>query len=481
MESVLLESVLLESVLLESVLLESVLLESVLLESVLLESVLLESVLLESVLLESVLLESVLLESVLLESVLQRLSPCAALLFAGPSRHRSRHRLLPLRHAVGGDRATGSGRQQREAGVGKHPGAECGEGAGGGERGPESPRRGDGVRRGGDDRGGGLVGRCLRVAVAVAVGARWLHACLGRRGSWRPVRRLVVLAAAARLVWSQQTLDVEAAPFPRSPCASLPPADPAVSRWRHHHRRRRRRLQPLRPVLVSRPCRPVGRGHGGGRRRTRAVLVVRHRQAHRFAHTSLRAPPPEVALAEVVEIRRVDGPKVSLAVGAAAALDEAVVEREVVADAVPPAGPARPEVRVVVEDPLVDVAEHQLAIVDAEDRHRDQPDVTVARLRLLVRHHEARVRLAVQVGHLVVWSGRRAPGDRVQAVRREGGQAVLQAVLQAVAQPGVVVKQLRSLQLQRRLRHGGAGREVHVGRRHRLLQAVRHQSPGGRR
>ena len=74
----------------------------------------------------------------------------------------------------------------------------------------------------------------------------------------------------------------------------------------------------------------------------------------------------------------------ALAVGAAARLHEAVVEGEVVADAVAPAGTAAPEVRIVVQYPLIDVAEYELALLGAEDRHGDDADVTVVRFRFVV-------------------------------------------------------------------------------------------------
>ncbi len=78
-------------------------------------------------------------------------------------------------------------------------------------------------------------------------------------------------------------------------------------------------------------------------------------------------------------------------------LNEAVVQREVVSDGVPPSGTPRPEVCVVVEDPLVDVAEHELLVLGAEDRHGDESDVRVVRLRLFVQKTRAGVVLALQV------------------------------------------------------------------------------------
>jgi len=48
-----------------------------------------------------------------------------------------------------------------------------------------------------------------------------------------------------------------------------------------------------------------------------------------------------------------------------------------VTDAVSPSGSSTSEVRVVVEYPLIDVAEYQLTFLGAEDRHGDNADVAV--------------------------------------------------------------------------------------------------------
>ena len=53
-------------------------------------------------------------------------------------------------------------------------------------------------------------------------------------------------------------------------------------------------------------------------------------------------------------------------------------------DRVPPARATGPEVVIVVEDPLVDVAQHQLLVLGAEYGHGDQPDIRVVRFGLLV-------------------------------------------------------------------------------------------------
>ena len=124
---------------------------------------------------------------------------------------------------------------------------------------------------------------------------------------------------------------------------------------------------------------------GGGRRRTWTVVFLRNRQSHRLADPSLGSTTSEVSLPEVVQVGRVDRPVVTLAVGAAAGLDEAVVQGEVVADAVPPAGASAPEVGIVVQNPLVDLAQDELLVVSAEDGHGDQTDVAMTRLRFLVQ------------------------------------------------------------------------------------------------
>jgi len=78
-----------------------------------------------------------------------------------------------------------------------------------------------------------------------------------------------------------------------------------------------------------------------------------------------------------------DRPVVALAVGAPAGLDEAVVEREVMANGIAPAGPAGPEVGIVLEDVLIDVGEHELLLGRGEYRHGDQADVAVLGFRFL--------------------------------------------------------------------------------------------------
>ena len=90
---------------------------------------------------------------------------------------------------------------------------------------------------------------------------------------------------------------------------------------------------------------------------------------------SLRALSPVLSLTEVFIIRRVDCPEVALPVGAPANLNEALVEAQVMPDAVPPAWTLVAEVRVVCEDEIVDVAQNKLLLRRAQDRLADQTDV----------------------------------------------------------------------------------------------------------
>ena len=111
----------------------------------------------------------------------------------------------------------------------------------------------------------------------------------------------------------------------------------------------------------------------------------------------LRPPPAEVSLLEVGDTGRVNRPVVTLPVGSPARLDEAVVQREVVSDRVSPTRTSVAEVKVVVEDVLVDVGKHKLLLGTAQDGHADQTDVGVLGLRLLRKGHPEQP--GVQLGH----------------------------------------------------------------------------------
>ena len=60
-------------------------------------------------------------------------------------------------------------------------------------------------------------------------------------------------------------------------------------------------------------------------------------------------------------------------------------------DGVPPARASGPEVVIVVEDPLVDVAQHQLLVFGTEYCHGDQPNVRMIRFGFLVHESGAGV------------------------------------------------------------------------------------------
>ena len=93
--------------------------------------------------------------------------------------------------------------------------------------------------------------------------------------------------------------------------------------------------------------------------------------------------PAVVSLGEVVDAGGVYGPVVALAVLRATGLDEALVETEVVADAVAPGALLVVVEGEAVHDELVDVAQNEFLLVALEDRHRDEGDVRVR--RFLVR------------------------------------------------------------------------------------------------
>lgn len=86
-------------------------------------------------------------------------------------------------------------------------------------------------------------------------------------------------------------------------------------------------------------------------------------------HLPLGLPPAEIALLEVFNVGRVDGPVVALSVGGATRLNEAVIEAEVMTDGVSPAWSSVSEVRVIIEDPLVNVSKNQLIILRFQDGH----------------------------------------------------------------------------------------------------------------
>ena len=107
----------------------------------------------------------------------------------------------------------------------------------------------------------------------------------------------------------------------------------------------------------------------GRRRRSGRVFLI-DGQAHVFADFALGFAPPEIAFGEIFHVGRMDGPVVALAVGAASGFDETIVQTQIVPDAVAPAGPARPEISVIVQYVLIDVAEHQFLVSRTEDGHR---------------------------------------------------------------------------------------------------------------
>ena len=112
-----------------------------------------------------------------------------------------------------------------------------------------------------------------------------------------------------------------------------------------------------------------------------------------LADFTLGLASPEVALLEVFNVGRMNGPVVALAVSTAAGLDEAVVERQVVADAVAPAGTTGTEICIIVQYILINITQHQFLVGRTEDGHGDEADVAVLRLGLLLGPVETRIEL----------------------------------------------------------------------------------------
>jgi len=115
------------------------------------------------------------------------------------------------------------------------------------------------------------------------------------------------------------------------------------------------------------------------------------------AYLSLSLPAPEISAFEVINASRMDGPKVAFPVSGSAGFNKAIVEREIVPDGVSPAGSAVSKVREVVQYVLVDVSQHQLVLLGAEDGHGDETDVRVLRLRLVRNSEETRIKFSVSV------------------------------------------------------------------------------------
>jgi len=104
-----------------------------------------------------------------------------------------------------------------------------------------------------------------------------------------------------------------------------------------------------------------------------------------FSNLPLGASTSKISPLKVIHVGWVYRPIVPLPVSTTPGLDKAVIETQIVPDAVSPTWSSAPEVRVVVEYPLVDVAEYQLTFLGAEYRHGDDADVTVVRFRFVVR------------------------------------------------------------------------------------------------
>jgi len=114
------------------------------------------------------------------------------------------------------------------------------------------------------------------------------------------------------------------------------------------------------------------------------VLALSTVQA--IVHRHTRRLRVQAVLAHV----RVDHPPRALARALVLHADEAIVQREIVADGVLPAGTARPvellfEVRHVLDNPVVDLREGEPLLGTALDRARDQLGIGKVPPRVLTR------------------------------------------------------------------------------------------------
>ena len=106
---------------------------------------------------------------------------------------------------------------------------------------------------------------------------------------------------------------------------------------------------------------------------------------HHIAPLEPLPPPQEGAVVKHVLGVGVEGPEVALAgvAGLPGHLDEAVVETEVVADAVLPGGVALVVVGEAAPDELADAVEGEALVGALDDGHGDHGDVAVGRLDVL--------------------------------------------------------------------------------------------------
>lgn len=72
--------------------------------------------------------------------------------------------------------------------------------------------------------------------------------------------------------------------------------------------------------------------------------------------------PTEVTAPKILQVRWMDRPVVTLAIGASARLNKAIVQRKIVSDRVAPTRPTGAEIRIVFKDMLVDVRQHELLL-----------------------------------------------------------------------------------------------------------------------
>lgn len=98
-----------------------------------------------------------------------------------------------------------------------------------------------------------------------------------------------------------------------------------------------------------------------------------------FSHFSLSFTSSKIPLSEVFDICRMNRPIMSFSVGRPPCFNEAIIKRQVMSNRISPAGTTRSKIGIVVKNMLIDVRKDEFTFRRAEDRHRNESNVTVLR------------------------------------------------------------------------------------------------------
>ena len=101
-------------------------------------------------------------------------------------------------------------------------------------------------------------------------------------------------------------------------------------------------------------------------------------------NSTTSASSMKITTGEIINICGVNRPEVPSAVTAASVLDETLVQREVMSDAVSPAAVVVSVVGEVLLDELVDITKKKTFLFGCKDCHGNQSDVGMSRLTVLI-------------------------------------------------------------------------------------------------